>query len=118
MARHPSATVSVVLTEVVTEEALALRATITTIAQHRRAERLALRATVRALAPTAVPTPIAPLAAAAPAPTVPLALLAPAAVPAVAEAVAVAPLAVAHALEAVVVALADKRYVTPNLNPL
>lgn len=118
MARHPSATVSVVLTEVVTEEALALRATITTIAQHRRAERLALRATVRALAPTAVPTPIAPLAAAAPAPTVPLALLAPAAVPAVVEAVVEVPLAVAHALEAVVVALADKRYVTPNLNPL
>ena len=119
MARHPSATVSVVLTEVVTEEALALRATITTIAQHRRAERLALRATVRALAPTAVPTPIAPLAAAAPAPTVPLALLAPAAVPAVVEAVVEVPLAaVVVALVAVAVALADKRCVTPNLNPL
>lgn len=101
--------VSDVLTEVVTEEDLALRATITTIAQHRRAERLALRATVRALAPTAVP-----------APTVPLALLAPAAVPAVAEAVVEVPLAAAVvvALVAVAVALADKRCVTPNLNPL
>jgi hypothetical protein len=36
----------------------------------------------------------------------------------VVEAVVVAPLAEAHALEAVVVALADKRYVNPYLNPL
>jgi hypothetical protein len=36
----------------------------------------------------------------------------------VVEAVVEVPLAVAHALVAVAVALADKRYVTPNLNPL
>ena len=66
-----------------------------------------------AQASVAVPAPAIPAPIAAPAR---LAAIAPAAV--AAEAVVVAPLAEVHALVAVVVALADKKYVNPYLNPL
>ena len=106
--RHPLVMVSDVPAVAVTEVALAIRVPqITAVRRHRTEPLVPREAAVLALA-----LAIAPAAVAA----VPLAAHALVALAVVA--VVEAPLAVAHALVAVVVALADKRYVTPNLNPL
>ena len=96
-----------VLAVATTEVALARVPIITIIARHHRTALLAIRAaTAQALVPATVPAAVA----------APLAALAQAAV---AVPLVVAPALVAVvALALVVVALADKRYVTPNLNPL
>ena len=93
---------------VVTAEVVSVIHVAVAIARRLRKEAPLATLAATTLASVAVPVPAAPA---------PLAAIVLAAV-AAAEAVAVAPLAVAHALEAVVVALADKRYVNPYLNPL
>ena len=91
---------------VIAEVALATPAAVAIARRLRRTVPLAtLAAAIRASAVVPAPVALAPLAA-----------IAPAAV--AAEAVVVAPLVEARALVAVVVALADKRYVNPYLNPL
>ena len=87
------------------EAALVIHVVAITVLPPHRTVPLAIRAAA-ILASVTVPAPaaLAPLVAIAPA-------------VAAAEAVVVAPLAEARALVAVVDALADKRYVTPNLNP-
>jgi hypothetical protein len=90
---------------VVTAEVVSVIHVAVAIARRLRKEAPLATLAAITLASVAVPVPAAPA---------PLAAI----VLAAAEAVAVAPLAVAHALEAVVVALADKRYVNPYLNPL
>jgi hypothetical protein len=95
----------VLVVVVVTAEVVSVIHVAVAIARRLRKEAPLATLAATTLASVAVPVPAAPA---------PLAAI----VLAAAEAVAVAPLAVAHALEAVVVALADKRYVNPYLNPL
>ena len=92
---------------VVTAEVVSVIHVAAAIARRLRKEAPLATLAATTLASVAVPVPAAPA---------PLAAIVLAAV--AAEAVAVAPLAEAHALEAVVVALVDKRYVNPYLNPL
>ena len=94
------------------EAALVIHVVAITVLPPHRTVPLAIRAAT-ILASVTVPAPAIPAPIAAPAR---LAAIAPAAV--AAEAVVVAPLAEVHALVAVVVALADKKYVNPYLNPL
>jgi hypothetical protein len=96
---------------IIAEVALAIRVAATARRLRRTVPLATLAATVQAS--VAVPAPAIPAPIAAPAR---LAAIAPAAV--AAEAVVVAPLAEVHALVAVVVALADKKYVNPYLNPI
>ena len=96
---------------VVATEVVLARVPIITIIAHHRITPLVPRATAQALVPATAPAAIAaPLAALAQAVAVVVAPLV--VVPALVVAVA------ALAQVAVVVALADKRIVTPNLNPL
>jgi hypothetical protein len=99
---------------VVTAEVVSVIHVAVAIARRLRKEAPLATLAATTLASVAVPVPATPAPIAAPAPLAAIVLAAVAA----AEAVAVAPLAEAHALEAVVVALADKRYVNPYLNPL
>ena len=113
MALQLSATALGVLVVAIIVAEAALVIHVAAIARRlRKTEPLAALATT-AQASVAVPAPAIPAPIAAPAR---LAAIAPAAV--AAEAVVVAPLAEVHALVAVVVALADKKYVNPYLNPL
>ena len=92
---------------VVTAEVVSVIHVAVAIARRIRKEAPLATLAATTLASVAVPVPAAPA---------PLAAIVLAAV--AAEAVAVAPLAVVVALVAVAVALADKRYVNPYLNPL